>query len=120
MKLYGFLFRQCFHEAPQETALYFMRELDRKIPLTERPPKALYQVPITEDDNDDVIEWLTDTLTNELQCEQQNQWNPPPPGEVPQQTCRNCGVRWSCPSFKQPFPWNTEESREDEDDSLEW
>ncbi len=120
MKLYGFLYRRCFNEVPQETALYFMRELERKTPLTERPPKALYRVPVTEDDDENVLEWLADTLTKELACEEQNKWDPPPPGEVPQQTCRNCGVQWSCSSFKQPFPWDTEENVEDEDDSLEW
>ena len=120
MRLYGFLFRRCFNEAPHETALYFMRELDRKTSLTERPLKALHHVAVTEDDDDTVYDWLTDILNEELACEQQNEWNPPPPGEVPQQTCRNCGVQWSCPSIRRPFSWDTEETVEDEYDSLEW
>jgi RecB family exonuclease len=120
MKLYGFLYRQCFNEAPQETALYFMRELERKTPLTERPQKALHRVPVTEDDDEVVREWLGDTLTKELACEEQNRWDPPPPGAVPQQTCRNCGVRWSCSSFRQPFPWESGGDQEDEPDPPEW
>ncbi len=103
MKSYAFLYRRCFNETPQETALYFMRELVKKTPLTARPPKALYQIPVTDDE--DVLEWLGDVLAKEVTCEEQNQWDPPPPGEVPQQTCRNCGAQWSCPSFKQSFPW---------------
>lgn len=105
MKLYGFLYRRCFNESPQETALYFMRELDRKTLLEERPPQALHQVSVTDDDDEDVLEWLRDLLTKELACEEQDRWDPPPAGEVPQQTCQNCGVQWSCQSLQQLFPW---------------
>ncbi len=120
MKLYAFLYRRCFKETPQETALYFMRELVKKRPLSARPSKALYQVPVTDDDDDDVLEWLGDVLTKELACEEQNRWDPPPPGEVPQQTCRNCGVRWSCSSFKQPFPWESDASEDNAQDALDF
>jgi CRISPR/Cas system-associated exonuclease Cas4 (RecB family) len=116
MKLYGFLYRRCFNDSPQETALYFMRELDRKNSLTARPPKALYRVPVTDDDDEDVLVWLGDILTKELTCEKQNRWDPPPPGDVPQQTCRNCGVQWSCSSFKQPFPWEPGGNADDSPD----
>lgn len=116
MKLYAFLYRKCRRVSPQETALYFMQEVAGKIPPTERPPKALYQVLVSDDDDDDVLEWLGDVLTKEQECEESNQWNPPPPGEVPQQMCQNCGVRWSCPSFKEPFPW---EPGGKQDDHLE-
>src|SRR5579864_2241497 len=57
MKLYAFLYRKCFNETPQETALYFMRELVRRTPPTARPPRALYQVPVTDYDDEDVLEW---------------------------------------------------------------
>jgi len=116
MKLYAFLYRQCFKQIPQETALYFMQELAGKIPPTERPSRALYQVPVTADDDEDVLEWLGDVLTKERECEERNQWDPPPPGEVPQRMCQNCGVRWSCPSFKEPFNW---EQGGKQDDPLE-
>ncbi len=86
-----------------------MQELAGKIPPTERPSKALYWVPVTADDDEDV-------LTKERECEERNQWDPPPPGEVPQQMCQNCGVRWSCPSFKEPFNW---EQGGKQDDPLE-
>lgn len=116
MKLYAFLYRQCFKQNPQETALYFMQELAGKIPPTERPSKALYRVPVTDDDDEDILEWLGDVLAKERECEERNQWDPPPPGEVPQRMCQSCGVRWSCPSFKEPFNW---ESGGKQDDPLE-
>jgi RecB family exonuclease len=119
MKLYAFLYRRCFNETPQETALYFMRELVKKTPLTARPPRALYQVPVTDEDDEDVLEWLGDVLTKEAACEAENRWLPPPPGEVPEQTCRNCGVRWSCSSFKQPFPWESGGNEDDSQDGLD-
>jgi PD-(D/E)XK nuclease superfamily len=114
MKLYTFLYRQCYKETPQETALYFMQELAGQTPPTERPLKALYQVPV--DDDEDILDWLYDVLTKELEREEKNQWNPPPPEEVPPQVCHNCGIRLSCPSFKAPFPWD---SGAEPDDSLE-
>jgi RecB family exonuclease len=113
MKLYAFLYRQCFKESPQETALYFMQELAGKVSPTSRPSKALYQVPVTDEDDEDVLEWLGDVLTQEQECEENNEWNPPPPGEVPERMCRNCGVHWSCPSFKESFPWESGGSQED-------
>jgi len=119
MRLYAFLYRRCFNVSPQETALYFMRELVKRTPLTARPPRALYQVPVTDDDDEDILEWLGDVLTKEVACEEQNRWDPPPPGEVPQQTCRNCGVQWSCPSFKQPFPWEPGGEVDDAQDPLD-
>lgn len=114
MKLYAFLYRQCYKETPQETALYFMQELAGKTPPTERPLRALYQVPVADDE--DVLDWLYDMLTKELEREEKNQWNPPPPEEVPPQVCHNCGIRLSCPSFKASFPW---EPGGEQDDSLE-
>ncbi len=35
-------------------------------------------MPVTEEDDDNVLEWLADTLTKERACEEQNQWDPPP------------------------------------------
>jgi hypothetical protein len=119
MKLYAFLYRKCLSESPQETALYFMRELVKKTPLTTRPSKALYPIPVTDDDNDDVLEWLGDVLAKEVACEEQDRWDPPPPGEVPQQTCRSCGVQWSCASVKQPFPWEPGGDVDDAQDPLD-
>lgn len=119
MKLYAFLYRRCFKTTPQETALYFMQELAGHTAPTQRPPKALYHVPVTDDDDADVLEWLGDVLAQEQACEQQQQWNPPPPGEVPQRLCQNCGVRWHCPSFKEPFPWEAEATPEDPLESFE-
>ena len=74
---------------------------------------------MTDDDDEDVLEWLFDVLTKEVACEEQNRWDPPPPREVPQQTCRNCGVRWSCSSFKQPFPWESGGNEDDAQDPLD-
>lgn len=114
MKLYAFLYRKCYQETPQETALYFMQELAGITPPTERPSRALYEVPV--DDGDDILDWLYNELTKELEREAKNQWNPPPPEEVPPQVCHNCGIRVSCSSFKASFPWDKDG---EQDDSLE-
>jgi hypothetical protein len=114
MKLYALLYRKCYQETPQETALYFMQELAGKTPPTERPARALYEVPV--DDDDDVLDWLNNELTKELEREAKNQWNPPQPEDIPPQVCHNCGIRVSCSSFKASFPWDEDG---EQDDSLE-
>ncbi len=119
MKLYAFLYRQCVKEEPQETALYFMQELAGRTPLAQRPPKAVYNVPVTDDDDNDVLEWLGDILTKERECEESSKWNPPPPGDVPQRLCQSCNVRWSCPSVKEPFPWDVGGKQDDPLESFE-
>lgn len=119
MKLYAFLYRRCFGVSPQETALYFMRELVKKTPLSARPLRALHQVPVTENDDDDILEWLGDVLVKEVECEKQNLWEAPPAGEVPRQICQSCGVQWSCDSLKPPFPWEPGGETDDEQDPLE-
>lgn len=119
MKLYAFLYRQCFKQVPQETALYFMQELAGKTPPTMRPAKALFRVPVTTDDDEDVLDWLGDVLLKERECEERNQWDPPPPGEVPQRLCQSCGVRWSCVSFKEPFDWESGGKQDEQEESFE-
>jgi len=118
MKLYAFLYRQCFKQLPQETALYFMQELAGKPAPTVRPAQALYRMRITEEIDDDVLEWLGDVLTRERTCEKRNEWNPPV--DPPVRMCRNCGVQWECPAVRRPYPWEPTSTQSDgEDDAFD-
>ena len=120
LQLYAFLYQRCYGVLPNQLALYFMGELDRKTPHAARPPKALYELSPSPSDLDGTLDWLRMTLQLDETCKQLGKWEAPEADQVPVGLCRNCQVRFSCPSVMTPFLWDTGAAQADEDEPYEF
>ena len=120
MKLYAFLYERCYGVLPNQLALYFMGELDRKAPHTTRPPKALYVLSPSLSDVEGTLDWLRMTLEQDEACKQAGKWEAPEADQVPMGLCRNCQVGFSCPSVGKPFLWDAGAEQADELESYEF
>jgi hypothetical protein len=120
MKLYAFLYQRCYGVLPNQLALYFMGELDKKAPRAARPARALYELSPSPSDDDGTLEWLRMTLEQDESCKQSGKWEAPEADQAPQALCRNCQVRFSCPSVKTPYLWEASAVQADELDQYEF
>jgi hypothetical protein len=120
MKLYAFLYQRCYGMLPNQLALYFMGELDRKSPRATRPLKALHELTPSPSDEAGTLDWLRMTLEQDETCKQSGKWEAPEADQAPQALCRNCQVRFSCPSVGKAFPWDASALQADEDEAYEF
>jgi ATP-dependent exoDNAse (exonuclease V) beta subunit len=120
LRLYAFLYQRCYGVLPNQLALYFMGELDRKTPHATRPPKALYELSPSPSDEAGTLEWLRMTLEQDETCKQSGKWEAPEADQAPQGLCRNCQVRFSCPSVRTPYLWDSGAEQADELDPYEF
>lgn len=120
LKLYAFLYQRCYGVLPNQLALYFMGELDRKTPHATRPPKAMYELSPSLSDLDGTLDWLRMTLEQDETCKQLGKWEAPEADQVPVGLCRNCQVRFSCPSVMTPFLWDAGAAQPDEAETYEF
>jgi len=77
-------------------------------------------VPITPEDDPDMLEWLYDVVSQERANIEQNRWDPPVTGETPQRLCQQCGLRWNCPSVKETYPWTQKRKNMETEDALKF
>jgi|SRR6266852_2796458 len=119
MQLYAFLYQHYFGHTPQGTVLYFMGELTSLKHPSHRPAKAVVELPVVEQNDEVMQEWLRNVLEKEERYSREGQWLPPDAEYVPEKICKECLIRYSCPSVHFPWPWMGKAAKDDELDGYE-
>jgi len=97
MLVYCELFRQRNGYLPSRAVLYFLGELAHAADVTARPPRALIQVPISENGIADALRQFDRTVERIETCLREDSWPAPGEGEGPDEaSCTICDFRWQC------------------------
>jgi hypothetical protein len=81
---------------------------------TDTAPTALYALSPSPSDEEGTLDWLRMTLEQDEACKQAGRWEAPQADQAPMGLCRNCHVRFSCPSVGKPFLWDAGAEQVDE------
>jgi hypothetical protein len=71
-------------------------------------------------DEDGTLDWLRRALELDETCKQLGRWEAPEADQAPQGLCRNCQVRFSCPSVRTPSLWDADAVPADDLESYEF
>lgn len=98
MRVYARLYELKHGVRPQRVVLYFINELDGPTCPEVRPVNALLSVSIDPDDIDVAMDEFVETVNDIETSRQNNTWLPALPGEISEQDCAICDLRWNCPT----------------------
>lgn len=96
MRVYAYLYQRKHGVLPRKAVLYFLNELDGPTCPSKRPVNALMEVSISDDEIKVAIDEFTNTVTQIEESRLNDQWKPALPGEISEQDCKNCDLRWDC------------------------
>jgi len=96
MRVYAYLYQLKHGVYPQRVILYFLNELDGPTCPDARPANALFSVDLDPDEIQVAMNEFTQTVQSIQTARINEQWNPPPPGQISEQDCAICDLRWDC------------------------
>ncbi|MBD2492669.1 PD-(D/E)XK nuclease family protein [Aulosira sp. FACHB-615] len=96
MRVYAYLYQRKYGVLPKKAVLYFLNELDGETCPTQRPANALIEVSIEPDEIEVAINEFTKTVNQIEESRCTNQWEAAVPGQISEQDCKSCDLRWSC------------------------
>lgn len=98
MRVYAYLYQRKHGVLPRKAVLYFLNELDGSTCPSKRPVNALLEVSIKHDEINEAIKEFTQTVNNIEASRIGDIWEPPLPGQISDQDCKDCDLRWDCPT----------------------
>lgn len=98
MRVYARLYELKHGVRPQRVVLYFINELDGPTCPEVRPVSAMLSVSIDPGDIDIAMQEFVNTVAEIELARENNTWNPARPGEISEQDCAICDLRWNCPT----------------------
>jgi putative RecB family exonuclease len=96
MRVYAYLYQRKHGVLPRKAVLYFLNELDGPTCPSQRPVNALIEVSIDPSEIQVAINEFTSTVNQIEQSRCTNKWEPAAPGNISEQDCKNCDLRWDC------------------------
>lgn len=96
MRVYARLYGIKHNVQPRRVVLYFINELDGPTCPDARPVNALLSVSIDPADVHTAMQEFTATVAEIEQARRNDTWNPARPGEISNQDCAICDLRWNC------------------------
>ncbi|WP_254563897.1 PD-(D/E)XK nuclease family protein [Oscillatoria sp. HE19RPO] len=96
MRVYAYLYKRKHGVLPRKAVLYFLNELDGPTCPPNRPVNALVEVSMEAKEIEEAIEEFTKTVDNIEESRRTNTWEAAAPGEIDEQDCKNCDLRWNC------------------------
>jgi len=99
MQVYAKLYHQKTGKRPARAVLYFLNELSGNPPPTSRPPKALVEVKLDEEEVQNAFAEFGQTVQQIEQCREKGDWGQPT-NAPPEETCDACDLRWHCEAAK--------------------
>jgi PD-(D/E)XK nuclease superfamily len=96
MRVYAYLYQRKHGVLPRKAVLYFLNELDGPTCPSQRPVNALIEVSIEPSEIQVAINEFTNTVNQIEQSRCTNKWKPAAPGNINEQDCKNCDLRWDC------------------------
>ncbi len=98
MRVYAHLYQLKHRVYPQRVVLYFLNELDGPICPTTRPANALFSVDLDPIEIQTAMNEFTQTVVDIEASRANDQWNPALVGQISEQDCAICDLRWDCPT----------------------
>jgi putative RecB family exonuclease len=98
MRVYAGLYQRKHGVPPREAILYFVNELDGPMPPGDRPVNALLSISIEPDEVEEAMEAFTESVGEIEEARERDEWKPARPGEISDQDCAICDLRWDCPT----------------------
>lgn len=96
MRVYAYLYQRKHGVLPRKAVLYFLNELDGSTCPSKRPVNALMEVSIEPSEIKVAIDEFTKTVNQIEQSRCNNKWEAAAPGDISDQDCKNCDLRWDC------------------------
>ncbi len=96
MRVYAYLYQRKHGVLPRKAVLYFLNELDGSTCPSKRPVNALVEVSIEPSEIQVAINEFTKTVNQIEQSRCTNKWEAPAPGDISEQDCKSCDLRWYC------------------------
>ena len=98
MRVYAHLYELKHGVLPRRAVLYFLNELDGETCPSQRPVNALLEVSLEPHEIETAIAEFTNTVHQIEQSRRSNQWEPAAAGQISDQDCAICDLRWDCPT----------------------
>lgn len=98
MRVYAQLYQLKHGVRPKKAVLYFVNDLDGRTVPTERPKNALLSVSLDPGEITEAVNEFTKTVAEIEAARQDQKWPPANPGEISEQDCAICDLRWNCPT----------------------
>lgn len=96
MRVYAHLYQLKHGVLPRRAVLYFLNELDGPTCPSQRPVNALLEVSLDPDEIETAIAEFTNTVHQIEQSRCSDQWEPAEQGQISEQDCAICDLRWDC------------------------
>jgi hypothetical protein len=105
MCVYAELYKARSGVYPAKAVLYFLNELDQDPEPTQRPLRAVHEVPFTPKMIQDALQEFHITALDIMTCQASAKWPTPAKGQDPgKETCDICDIRWNCGAKKGVYP----------------
>lgn len=102
MCVYAELYKAREGSYPAKAILYFLNELNQTPEPSSRPPRAVYEVQLTDQDIQQALNEFDTTAQQIIQFRNSGVW-PLPTSLPPEETCDICDIRWNCTVPKKPY-----------------
>jgi len=98
MRVYARLYQMKHGVFPSKAILYFINELDGPTCPTKRPVNAVLEVSLNPPGITTAMNEFNNTVTQIEYARSVDQWYPAAPGQINEQDCAICDLRWDCPT----------------------
>jgi hypothetical protein len=98
MQVYAHLYEMKHGVRPQRAVLYFINELDGDTCPTARPIHAIEVVDLNNEDIEEAVKEFVRTVHDIEDARKRDEWLPAQKGQVSEQDCAICDLRWNCPT----------------------
>ena len=96
MRVYAHLYERRHGVMPGRVLLYFVNELDGNAPPASRPVNAVMEVTIDPAEVLQAVQAFGQTVQDIEAARLANYWPPAQSGNISNQTCAACDLRWDC------------------------